>query len=88
MSDSERLSRIENKIDKIVDHISSIDVTLAAQHMSLEEHIKRTNLLEEQIEPLKKHTANVEGVVKFIILIATVGAGVEGLFMILKGFIK
>jgi NurA-like 5'-3' nuclease len=51
MSD-ERLLRIEDKIDRISDKISSIDVTLVSQHESLKEHMRRTELLEKAVEPI------------------------------------
>ena len=37
--------RTENKLDSIVSDVNLIKVTLAAQNMSLEDHIKRTNIL-------------------------------------------
>ena len=49
---SDRLERIENKLDKVVDGIGVINVTLARNTSSLEEHVKRTNMLEEKINPV------------------------------------
>lgn len=70
--DQKRLERIEDKIDKVEGHLSSIDVTLAAQHVSLKEHIRRTEILESDVAPIKTHVNRVEGVIKFIALVATV----------------
>ena len=61
-----RFDRLEEKLDGVTEKIHSIDNTLAAQHESLKEHIRRTRLLEDSIEPVKKHVAMVEGVLKFI----------------------
>lgn len=47
--------KLEKKIDKLFDKVASIDSTLAAQHESLKEHIRRTELLETRIEPIEKH---------------------------------
>jgi len=71
MSDDKRLERIEDKLDKVSDHISSIDVTIAQQHLSLKEHIRRTNLLEQDMKPVKQHVIMINGVLKFIGLLAT-----------------
>lgn len=49
MSEEKRLERIEAKIDDISDHMGSIDVTLAMQHESLKNHIRRTEALEKQL---------------------------------------
>jgi len=62
----DRLHRIENKIDKVVEHIASIDVTLGEQHVSLKDHIRRTEILEEQIKPISRHVDMVVGVGKFL----------------------
>jgi hypothetical protein len=65
MSD-DKLTRIEMKIDKIQEHIVGIDITLAKQHVSLDEHVRRTNLLEEQLRPVEQHVTMVSGVIKLL----------------------
>lgn len=75
----DRLNRIESKVDKLDDHLGSIDVTLAAQHESLKLHIKRTELLEMQLEPVKKHVATVNGAIKFIGVLAIFASIAEAL---------
>jgi hypothetical protein len=90
MSD-ERLDRIEDKIDKVSDKISSIDVTLASQHLVLTEHIKRTELLEKELTPLRNDAIMVKGVLKFLGLIAIMAAISEGVVQTLeylKGTLK
>lgn len=71
--------RIEDKLDKVVDHIASIEVTLAKQHTSLEEHIRRTNILESKVEPIEKHVNMVQGAIK-LILILSAAAGILAVF--------
>lgn len=61
-----KLDRIEVKLDKVSERLNSIDVTLAAQHVSLDTHIKRTAIIESQLEPIKAHVAMVQGALKFI----------------------
>ena len=73
------LPRLESKIDKVVTEISEINVTLAKQAVSLEEHIRRTNLLERKLEPVEKHVAMVNGIVKFVMAIG-LGALLKLLF--------
>lgn len=75
----DRDDRLEAKIDKVVDEITSIQITLAKQHISLETHIKRTDLLENEVRPIKKHVTMVDGVFKFLGFLALIGAGVEGI---------
>ena len=72
MSDDKRLERMEKKIDDTLEHMSSIDVTLAMQHTSLADHIRRTELLENDLKPIKNHVAMVHGGLKLLGLIALV----------------
>jgi hypothetical protein len=75
--DEKRLTRIELKLDDISEHLGSIDVTLASQHVSLKDHIRRTTALETALMPVKTHVNRVEGALKLITLIATIAAIVE-----------
>jgi len=68
--------RIEMKLDKLDEQIKvldkrldSVDITLAKQQVSLDEHIKRTTLLENKVIPLEKAHA----IGKAIMLISTGG---------------
>lgn len=61
MADDKRLERMEKKLDDVADHLSSIDITLTAQHISLKDHMRRTALLEKEIAPIKKHVYMAQG---------------------------
>jgi septal ring factor EnvC (AmiA/AmiB activator) len=82
-----RVDRIEAKVDKIDERLDSIDKTLAAQHVSLKEHIRRTELLEADVAPIKTHVSKIEGALK-LIGVVSLGIGIAvGLIEIVK-FIK
>jgi hypothetical protein len=83
----DRLIRLEDKIDKVIDKTASIDVTLAAQHVSLKEHIRRTEILEEEIKPIKRHVAMLQGCLKFFGLVAMSAGIVEG-FVVLLDYMR
>lgn len=86
MSDQQhKLDKIDDKIDKIQEKISSIDVTLAAQHESLKIHIKRTNLLEQKIEPVERHVHAVNTVLKLVGFMALVIGVIEGILKLFHG---
>lgn len=75
----EDLTRILDKIDKIDDKISTIDSTLLRNTITLEEHVRRTSILEAEIKPLKKHVILVESFFKitgFVVTIAGILAGI------------
>jgi uncharacterized coiled-coil protein SlyX len=66
----DRFNRLEEKIDKIDDKLAKTNEILAAQHVSLEMHMKRTDLLEQKLEPVERHVAAVHTILKFIGLIS------------------
>ncbi len=77
--------RVHDKLDKVVESISEINVTLAKQSVSLEEHIKRSNMLEAKMVPVEKHVAMVNGALKFIGLLGILAGILEVIIMSLKG---
>ena len=66
------LEKIENKLEKIDERIDSIDKHLAVYNSQLRFHIKRTDMLEEEIKPLKSSLIKAQGAIMFIGLLATV----------------
>lgn len=72
--------KIESKIDRIENHVGDIKTILAQQHGSLVEHIKRTEIAEQNIallrsdlKPVETHVAMIKGGVKLIGIICMVG---------------
>lgn len=66
MDDIRRIERIENKVDKLGDRLSSIDSTLAAQHESLKIHIHRTELLEKRSDHLEAYINKTQGALRLL----------------------
>lgn len=75
----DKQDKLETKIDLITDRLNSIDVTLAKQSVILEEHVKRTNLLEDKIAPVEKHVLVLHAVFKMIGALAMMGGGVHSI---------
>ena len=73
----DKLERIENKLDRVVDQIGEINETTAKQQVSLEYHIKRTDLLEKKLEPVEEHVNLVSSLFKIIAGIAVLAGIVE-----------
>lgn len=70
--DDKRLDRLEDKIDIVVTRIGAVDSTLSAQHVSLTEHIRRTELLEAEVKPIKRSVAMMEGALKLLGVLAVI----------------
>lgn len=83
MSD-DRLERIEDKLDAVAERINKIDITLAGQHVSLVDHIRRTALLEKAIVPIKKHVDAMQGAAKLIMIASAIVATIEVIIRLIK----
>jgi dynactin complex subunit len=85
---AEKLDNQHNELDSRLDNIEKV---MIAQEINLKEHMRRSDYLEQMItsiqdkelKPLHKHVAQVEGVFKFLGLIAlilTIASGIGALF--------
>ena len=79
-SDDKKLERIELKLDDANEHMQSIDITLQEQHLTLKEHIRRTEVLEKAVGPIKRDIDMFKGAVALIGLLATIA----GIIAIIK----
>ena len=82
------IKRFEDKLDKVVENINEIKITQAKQQVILDAHIRRTEILEEVIIPLKEDHDQRVGRKELVLIIATVGAGIEGLKVLFEHFMK
>ena len=90
--DYERLYEI---LDKIGEDVSELKITSAKQEENIKEHMRRTELAEEnlkmlrtEIEPLKQHVIAINGVLKIIGVISVVTGSAAGFFQITNVIIK
>lgn len=74
--DDHRIVRIEEKVDHIKDTMTDIHITLAAQHESLKEHMRRTMLLEQALEPIKTDVGYAKIGIRLITTIAAIALAV------------
>jgi hypothetical protein len=78
----DQLNKIESKVDKVVDSINEINITLAKQHVTLQEHMKRSEANEKAVEilatelkeiknediaPIAGHVIKVELITKIVV---------------------
>lgn len=82
--DDQRIARIEDKVDDVQRTVGSINVTLAAQHESLKEHMRRTQLLEDAVGPITKHVSHVEGGLKLLGVLTVLVGVITGVFELLS----
>jgi hypothetical protein len=56
------MSVIEQKLDTLSEHIADLRVSAARMATSLEEHVRRTNLLESRVEQFAKAAERAQGI--------------------------
>jgi hypothetical protein len=85
------LARIEDKLDKVVERLGDVDITLVRQADQLGEHMRRTELAEKglstlhaEVRPLTKAHHMWVGVGKGLAILGTLG-GVIGALLKLLG---
>lgn len=89
--ESEARQRIYSQLDRVEGKVDNIDVTMARNTTLLEEHIRRTNLLEEELKPIKEHVATVRGGLTWLKIITLFGGAAGALTAIgaaLKSFLQ
>lgn len=60
------------KLDQINERLHSIDKTLAVNTNHLAEHMRRTEILEQQMEPVAKHVEQMRGAAKLLAVLALI----------------
>jgi hypothetical protein len=90
--------RIYEVLDKISDDVSELKVTSAKQEENLKEHIRRTELAEEnleilrtEIQPLKEHVIVINGILKIVGAVSVIVGSIAGMiriFEIITNFLK
>ena len=86
--------RIYEVLDKIGDDLSSMKITIAKQEENLKEHIRRTELAEEnlemlrgEIQPLKEHVIAINSILKGIGVVSVIIGSAAGFFQISKNIL-
>jgi hypothetical protein len=82
---------MEEKIDKIVDKLTHIEVTLAKQQVILQEHMKRSEanekaieILKEEQKPVKELMIKINFIHKSILWVGGILAALHGLLKIIS----
>lgn len=61
---------LKDELEKLSEKQDRMNETLIRNTATLEEHVRRTNLLEAEIKPIKRHVDVVQGAGKFTVAIA------------------
>lgn len=78
------MDQINKKLDKIIDVQGEQAVTLARLTVSVEEHVRRTNILEDDMGPIKDHVSMVNGALKLIGVLGILAGIAEAIILLVK----
>ncbi len=88
------LERIYESLDRIEADITNLRIITAKQEENIKEHIRRTELAEEnltllrkEIEPLKQHVIVINGILRTIGVVSVVIGSAAGIFEIISKII-
>lgn len=73
------MDEIKRDLNRLHDRLDSIDKTLVRQEENLKEHMRRTELLELEVHPIKEHVHQLRGAFKVLGLILTITGVVAAL---------
>lgn len=62
----DKLDKLDTKVDALDSRLDDINVTLTRNTDSLELHMRRTEILENEVAPLKKHVSMMNAFAKII----------------------
>jgi archaellum component FlaC len=83
-NDNAVILAVADRVNEIRNDVIEIKVTMATNTASLQEHMRRTALLENQVEPLRAHVTMVNGVLKFIGFLAVLAGIAEGVVQVIN----
>lgn len=79
-----RFDKIENKLDSIDRILGKINTHLAVYNEELKEHIRRTELLEREVHPIKVHVLQVKGAFKLVMGVSILLGLIASVYTILQ----
>jgi hypothetical protein len=58
-------------------HNKEVDLRLSAIEKDLSYHIKRTDILEKEVKPIKQHVVGINYIVSSLLLLGSIAAGLS-----------
>ncbi len=74
--------KLNEKQDAQSEILAALNVVTAKQEVNLQEHMRRTELLEQEVLPIKSHVEQVRGVGKFLAFLAVIGGAIAAFLAI------
>ena len=79
-----KFESIDQNLVRVEERLNGMDKTLVKQEENLKEHMKRSDMLEAQLEPVKRHVSLVESVFKIVGAIGVLVAIAAGIVKIVE----
>lgn len=82
------IEKLFDRQEKILDEIGHIKIVLTKQELNLSEHMRRTQLAEENIELLREELKPIQNHVKTVDIVIKLAGGISALVSFGLGLIK
>ena len=76
--------RLFDKLEKIEARLDEMAFTLVEQEINLREHMRRSEMLEQKLEPVEKHVEQVKGVGTFLTYLGIVAGVAAAVWAIIE----
>lgn len=81
-------TKVYVKLEEISKDMTELKITSAKQEVNLQEHMKRSDMLEAKMVPIEQHVSKVDGALKLIGFIGIISGIVLSVFEISSFFLK
>ncbi len=78
-----QLSKLDDKIDIVIHTCNQLNINMAENNVILQDHTRRSTMLEEQMKPIQAHVDGIKGTVKFLKIIAVLAAIAEAIHIVM-----
>lgn len=68
---------LSDKMDMLDDRLDGVETVLKLQEQNLSAHMRRTELLEQQVSPLNKFMYAAYGIIAFLVFVASITGVVQ-----------
>lgn len=76
--------QVFEQLEKINGRLGSIDTTLAVNTSSLQEHMRRTAIIEGDLKPIKAHVSRIDGALMVLGGLATLAGLIASFYKMLS----
>lgn len=87
-NENKALNRLYDQLDRIESRLDTVDITLTKNTVILDEHIRRTELLENALKPIDSHVKNMQAAGKIFMWVGGGATTAVAVIEVVKAFLN